>query len=165
MISIIQREDLKSQVIFFNADGQDELSALYRITSKNKSIFCNVALYEPFGLSLIEAMACGLPVVATKNGGPSEILRDSEKLYGVLVDPEDVQNISEGFRILLKNEQNYRKFREMGIKRVISKFTWDSTAKGYLQAIEEKLKNFSKSSHISIPKYFINGSSLPKLVF
>ena len=110
-------------------------------------------------------MACGLPIVATKNGGPSEILRDSEKLYGVLVDPEDVQNISEGFRILLKNEQNYRKFRKIGIKRVISKFTWDSTAKGYLQAIEEKLKNFSKSSQISIPKYFINGSSLPKLDF
>ena len=165
LISFIQENELKNKVFFFDANGQSELSSLYRIVSKRGSIFCNVALYEPFGLSIIEAMACGLPIVATKNGGPSEILRDSEKLYGVLVDPEDVQNISEGFRILLKNEQNYRKFRKMGIKRVISKFTWDSTAKGYLQAIEEKLKNFSKSSQISIPKYFINGSSLPKLDF
>ena len=53
LISFIQENELKNKVFFFDANGQSELSSLYRIVSKRGSIFCNVALYEPFGLSII----------------------------------------------------------------------------------------------------------------
>jgi len=161
LISFIQENELQNKVFFFDANGQYELSSLYRVVSKRNSIFCNVALYEPFGLSIIEAMICGLPVVATKNGGPSEILEESGQNYGVLVEPENIQDISNGFKILLKNKQNYEEYKKLGIERVISDYTWESTAKGYLKAIEEELKVPFEIP--KVPEYFISGKSKPKL--
>jgi len=163
LVSFIEENNLKDKVFFFDANGQNELSSLYRILSKKGSIFCNIALYEPFGLSIIEAMACGLPVVATKNGGPSEILEESGQNYGILVEPENFQSISNGFKILLKNKQRYEKYKKTGIERVVSNYTWESTAKEYLRAIEEKLSVSYETP--KVPEYFLFGKLAPKLEF
>ncbi len=161
LINLIIKEKLNDHVFFLNVNGQKELSSLYRIASQKGSVFCNPALYEPFGLSIIEAMACGLPVVATKNGGPSEILQELKEEYGVLVNPEDTSEIANGFKFFLKNEQRYQEFRQKGANRVMNKYTWEATAKGYIQAIEERIGfSFEKPK---VPKYFLLGKSAPKL--
>jgi sucrose-phosphate synthase len=51
-------------------DFEYEVPELYRIVGERKGIFVNVALTEPFGLTLLEASACGVPIVATNDGGP-----------------------------------------------------------------------------------------------
>ncbi len=63
-----------------------DVAALYRRAAAG-GVFVNPALHEPFGLTLIEAAAAGVPVVATRNGGPAEILDTIG--HGLLVDPRD----------------------------------------------------------------------------
>ena len=56
-------------------DFATEVPELYRICAESKGVFVNPALVEPFGLTLIEASACGLPIVATNDGGPADIVK------------------------------------------------------------------------------------------
>ncbi|MCL7454734.1 MAG: glycosyltransferase, partial [Anaerolineae bacterium] len=65
---------LWGKVSAFSLNSQQELASAYRYLSKRRSVFALTALYEPFGLAPLEAMAAGLPAIVTQNGGPSESL-------------------------------------------------------------------------------------------
>jgi sucrose-phosphate synthase len=125
---------IRDKVIFLNIQSQSELAATYRFFAGHKSVFALTAFYEPFGLAPIEAAACGLVCVATKNGGPSEIFEDGS---GVLVDPFDAEDIASGLHQALDNADE---LSQRGYQRVINKYTWNRTAEGYLAAIEASLK-------------------------
>ncbi len=62
---------------------------LYRLAAASKGVFINPALTEPFGLTLLEAGATGLPIVATNDGGPRDIIANCRN--GLLIDPLDGQ--------------------------------------------------------------------------
>ncbi len=111
--------------------SQAELAAAYRFFAARNSVFALTALYEPFGLAPIEAAACGLAVVATKNGGPSEIFQDGS---GILVDPLDTEDIAKGCIQALKHAPDLANKAEMLVNE---KYTWAQTAKRYLSVIEE----------------------------
>ncbi|TYC02995.1 MAG: glycosyltransferase family 1 protein [Kosmotoga sp.] len=160
LIELIQKEKLQDRVLFLDITNQKELSALYRVASKWNSVFAITTLYEPFGLAPIEAMACGLPVVATKNGGPSEILRDNGEEYGVLVDPQNIEDIKNGLESVLIDYEDYESLQQKSIKRVREKYTWNITAEKYLQEIE-KHKN-DKPKIGDIPEYYLTGKNPPK---
>ncbi|HBT50749.1 MAG TPA: glycosyltransferase family 1 protein, partial [Petrotoga sp.] len=130
----IEKADIKDKVYFFDLKSQKALATAYKFFSKLKSTFVLPSFYEPFGLAPIEAGACGLAIVATKNGGPSEIFSDGS---GVLIDPEDLQDIVDG---LIKGLNNYDYYSKKVKKRVLENYTWKSTAKGYLEVIEEGFK-------------------------
>jgi sucrose-phosphate synthase len=87
-------------------------------------------------LAPLEAAAAGLPVVVTRNGGPSESLRDGEVEYGVLVDPSDPADIARGLERVLADEETWLRFARQGRQRVLDRYTWERTARGYLSAIE-----------------------------
>ena len=78
-------------------DDRHQLSELYR----SATVFCLPARFEPYGLALLEAMAHGLPCVATRVGGMSEILHDGQ--LGLLVDPEDVEGLADTLTSLLRD--------------------------------------------------------------
>jgi sucrose-phosphate synthase len=73
-------------------DSELEVPELYRIAAESGGVFVNAALTEPFGLTLIESAACGIPVVATDDGGPRDIIKNCQN--GILVDVSDPKNIS-----------------------------------------------------------------------
>jgi sucrose-phosphate synthase len=100
-------------------------------------VFVLSSLYEPFGLAPIEAGACGLAVVATRNGGPSEIFADGS---GVLVDPANPADIAEGIARALKDHGRYA---ERIRHRVHSTYTWERTAESYLAVIEAGCRSTS----------------------
>ncbi len=131
MLTMIEQAGLREKVCFLHIDSQRELAAAYRYFARRGSVFALTAFYEPFGLAPIEAAACGLAVVATKNGGPSDIFEDGS---GVLVDPEDVGSIAGGLSEGL-TEQAY--YARLGKRRVESKYTWDKTADAYLSIIQQ----------------------------
>ncbi len=60
---------------------------IYRLAAASRGVFVNPALTEPFGLTLLEAAASGLPVVATEDGGPQDIIANCDN--GLLIDPLD----------------------------------------------------------------------------
>ncbi len=134
ILDIIDKNNLMEKVFFFNVKSQKELAAAYKYFAGLGSVFALTALYEPFGLAPIEAAACGLSVVATKNGGPSEVFKDGS---GILVDPLDDKDISEG---LLKGIKEYQHFSTLGIQRVKAKYTWKNTAEAYLEVIQQCVK-------------------------
>lgn len=127
----ITEAGIRDKVIFLNIRSQAELASTYRFFAARHSVFALTAFYEPFGLAPIEAAACGLVCVATKNGGPSEIFEDGS---GVLVDPFDSKDIARG---LLSAMDNAEQLSKMGYQRVISKYTWSKTADNYLLAISD----------------------------
>jgi len=133
---ILERIDgagLRERVSFINARSQRELAAAYRLFARRGSVFALPSLFEPFGLAPIEAAACGLAVVATRNGGPAEIFAGGA---GLLMDPEDPEDMA---RALCQGLAEHERLAQAGIERVLSTYTWDRTAKSYLGLIKENL--------------------------
>ena len=79
--------------------------------------------HEPFGIPIIEAMAAGLPVIATRGGAISEIVIDGET--GVLVDRGDVRQLAAALATLLANPEMRARMGMAGRQRVARLFTWD----------------------------------------
>lgn len=150
IMKIINENNLLGKVMFVSINSQSELASTYRYMSSRKSVFVLTALYEPFGLAPIEAMSTGLPVAVTKYGGPSKVLKENDEEFGVLLDVHNVNNISEGINRLF---DNYQYYKEQGTKRVLSKYTWNVTAKMYLQAISEVVSN-QHNVQVELPLYF-----------
>ncbi len=151
IVEVCQAADLWGKVSAFSLASQTELAAAYRHLSARRSVFALTALYEPFGLAPLEAVAAGLPALVTRNGGPSESLYDdaSGREYGVLVDPTDVHDIAAGLLRLVGPENEWRPFQQAGRERVLSRYTWDRTAQGYLTALDDLL-----ARRLPIPSYF-----------
>ncbi len=136
LLEVIDRMGLRGQVSMFALRSQGELAAAYRYFAGLRSVFALTALYEPFGLAPLEAMAAGLPAVVTKFGGPSESLREGDEEYGVLVDPTDSMAISAGLYRLIAAPGQWDRFAKAGYELVQAQYTWVRTAEGYLRALE-----------------------------
>ena len=124
IMHVIKENNLFGKITFISINSQKELASFYRFMANKGSIFTLTALYEPFGLAPIEAMSAGLPVAVTKYGGPSEVLKEGDLQYGVLLDIIDQKDIVKGLHEVFDHYQNYK---HMGSKRVLEKYTWNAT--------------------------------------
>jgi len=99
---------------------------LYRYIADKKGVFIQPALFEAFGLTVIEAMTSGLPTFATQNGGPLEIIQDG--ISGFHIDPNHGQFVSKTvasfFKKCKKDTDYWKKISDGGINRVEEKYTW-----------------------------------------
>lgn len=84
-----------------------DVAALYRRAAQG-GVFVNPALHEPFGLTLIEAAEAGVPVVATRHGGPTEIVAAIG--HGVLIDPRDSIAIAAACRAVIGDAAAHARF-------------------------------------------------------
>jgi sucrose-phosphate synthase len=136
---VVKENDLWGKISAFGLPDQPALAATYRLMSRRRSVFALTAFYEPFGLGPLEAAATGLPVVGTQNGGLSESLGegDGDEESAVLVDPEEPADIARGLEQVLCDAQLWEQLQENGQQRVLSHYTWESTAKNYLTLIEQ----------------------------
>ena len=152
----LDRHDLCQAVTSFSLDSQLELAAAYRVCAAQKSVFALTALYEPFGLAPLEAMSCGLPAVVTQNGGPCESMLDeaAQKEFGVLVDPENPLSIAAGLLKALDSNA-WQAYHHAGMQRVETRYTWNSTAKGYLE-IFGQMASWQPKAPPDIPDYFLH---------
>jgi glycosyltransferase involved in cell wall biosynthesis len=86
---------------------------------------------EPFGMPLVEAMAAGLPVIATRRGAFPEIVQDDQT--GLLVPPADAQALAEAILRLLDDPPRRRQLGRAGFQRAAANFTWDHVADALIQ--------------------------------
>lgn len=114
-------------------DSRLELPEMYRLCARLKGVFVNIALTEPFGLTILEATACGCPVVATNHGGPAEILPRCQN--GFLVDPEDTEGIQKALRNILFNPDQWKQFSHNGISLVREVYGWGSHVDQYMSFV------------------------------
>jgi sucrose-phosphate synthase len=154
--TLMTAHDLWGKVTAFPLNSQSELAAAYRYLAPRGSVFSLTALYEPFGLAPLEAMSCGLPAVVTENGGPSESLQEGEREFGVLVDPSAPEDIARGLLRVLGSKESWEHFHEAGMQRVLSRYTWERTAEGYLDVTENLLQRPRHAGELIVPEYFTN---------
>jgi sucrose synthase len=99
-----------------------ETGEIYRIVADRRGVFAQPAFMETFGLTVIEAMACGLPVVVTCFGGPSEIVIPGQS--GAIENPNDHPAFAAALETVVADPSIWSSYSQGGIRRVREAFTW-----------------------------------------
>ena len=129
----IDSNDLYGKVAFPKRLTADDVAHLYRLAALSGGLFINPALTEPFGLTLIEAAASGLPIVATEDGGPSDIIANCSN--GLLVDPLDSDAITSAMIEVLTGGERWRQLSENGLEGAREHYSWPAHADRYLSEL------------------------------
>jgi sucrose-phosphate synthase len=153
MLLLMDKYDLYGKMAIPKKHNFDrEVPELYRIAAESKGVFVNAALTEPFGLTLLEAAATGLPLVATDDGGPRDIMENCQN--GTLVDPTNREAISLAIRELVANPDKWEESSKNGILNVREHYAWDAHAKKYCDEINKviKINRATESGDINPPQ-------------
>ncbi len=127
MHRLIEEFDLNSHLRWIGGRLDKQITGeLYRVVADHGGIFVQPALFEAFGLTVVEAMACGLPVFATRYGGPLEIIEDGHS--GFHIDPNDGADSAERIYQFLQTSQqeaaHWQSISNAAIERVKERYTW-----------------------------------------
>ncbi len=133
ILLLIDRYNLYGKVAYPKHHHPDDVPLFYRLAATSRGVFINPALTEPFGLTLIEAAASGLPVVATEDGGPQDIV--SYCRNGKLVNPLDREAISAALIAVLSDKITWHNLARNGLQGVQEHYSWDAHTEAYLKAI------------------------------
>lgn len=113
-----------SKVISLGYVDESDLPALY----SGANVFAYPSLYEGFGFPVLEAMACGTPIVTSNISSLPELVGQA----GVLVDPQNIFAITAGIKLAIQEKEQRS---VLGILQA-KKFTWEKTAKKVLEVYE-----------------------------
>jgi len=101
---------------------QEELPLYYGAAD----VFVLPSRYELFGIVMLEAMACGVPVVATRFGGPAEVITHGEN--GFLVDPTDTEELARAIEVLVCDPELRREMGHRARRIVEERYSWEVSA-------------------------------------
>lgn len=118
------------RVELLGAVDRHEVPSLLR----SAEVVCCTPWYEPFGLVAVEAMACGVPVVATRVGGLAETVRDG--VTGFLVPPREPAAIADALRRVLDQPELQVSMRAQATRRA-ARYGWDLVAERTLHVLSE----------------------------
>ena len=118
---------LEGRIQFLGWVPHTDLPAIYRLAA----LFAFPSLYEGFGIPLVEAMACGCPVLTANTCAPPEVVAGA----GYLVDPYDVGAIAKGLRITLGDPALRARMTARGLERA-KDFSWEKTAREVLAVFD-----------------------------
>ncbi|CAA2974970.1 sucrose synthase [Olea europaea subsp. europaea] len=127
MYSLIETYKLNGQFRWISSQmNRVRNGELYRYIADTRGAFVQPAFYEAFGLTVVEAMTCGLPTFATVHGGPAEIIVHGKS--GFHIDPYQGEHVAEllvNFFERSKQDPSYWETISMGgLKRIQEKYTW-----------------------------------------
>jgi glycosyltransferase involved in cell wall biosynthesis len=105
--------------------GDERLAELYR----GATCVVYTSLYEGFGLPVLEAMACGTPVITSVGGAPAEVANGA----AILVDPLDVEAIADGIE---EADRRREELRAAGLARA-GAYTWEAAARATVEVYRE----------------------------
>lgn len=108
--------------------SDEELVSAYQ----HADLLVHPSRYEGFGLQVIEAFACGLPVICSNTGSLPEVAGDA----AIMVDPDDIHGLSKKIREVFENPSLAKEMSEKGMHQA-AKFTWSRTAAETLALYEE----------------------------
>ena len=138
VFDLVDRFDLYGQVAYPKQHSRAQIPALYRWAARRGGLFVNPALTEPFGLTLLEAAACGLPMVATDDGGPRDIQLRCEN--GLLADVTDPGALQEALELAGSDRSRWRRWSDNGVEAISRHFSWDAHVCQYLALMQQKIR-------------------------
>ncbi len=125
----VKKLNLEDKIIFTDFVPEKDKPALIA----GAKVFCLPSFHEGFGLDVLNAMACGVPVVISDKGSLPEVAGDA----GVYVDPNSSKSIADGInKVLSMDNVEYNKLVARGLDQV-KKFSWEDTALKTLEALED----------------------------
>lgn len=130
--SLIHTLDLQSEVLHLAYVPEEDLACLYN----GAKALIYASLYEGFGLPLVEAMACGIPVIASNVSSIPEIMGDA----GILFDPYNVDEISSAMELVLRDTALRSKLSGKSLKRA-SEFSWLNAARQTVKVYNEAMSD------------------------
>ena len=141
IFELVDRYELYGQVAYPKKHKRDQIPSFYQWASERKGLFVNPSLTEPFGLTLLEAAACGLPMVATNDGGPVEILARCGN--GLLVDVTDLNSLQTTLEKAGSNDYLWNRWKDNGVEGVNNYFSWSAHVAKYIALMKDYLNNHS----------------------
>jgi len=146
----VDQFDLYGKVAYPKHHRPDEVPLLYRLAALSKGVFINPALTEPFGLTLIEAAACGVPLVATEDGGPIDIIGNCRN--GHLIDPLDREAMADTLLKTISNRKAWQELADNGIRGVRRHYSWQAHAEKYMELIQPLIKQAEPLQRMTLPR-------------
>ncbi|MGC8976596.1 MAG: glycosyltransferase family 4 protein [Candidatus Ratteibacteria bacterium] len=128
---LVKETNLEDKIIFTDFIPEEDLLYLYNFAD----VFVYPSLYEGFGLPVVEAMACGCPVITSNLSSLPEIVEDA----GIIIDPYDIEEIAKAIKEVICNPELKKSLKFKGLKQS-KKFSWKNTAEKTLKVYEEVLK-------------------------
>jgi glycosyltransferase involved in cell wall biosynthesis len=129
----VKQLGLEDRVRFLGWQERDQLAARYR----EANLFLFPSRHEGMPNALLEAMASGLPVVATRVAGNEELVQDG--VTGTLVKAEDIPALKESLRQLIGDPDLRKRMGAAAHQRVERKYTWESAADEYLKLLQRAI--------------------------
>jgi glycosyltransferase involved in cell wall biosynthesis len=121
--SLADNLGLSKKIIFIGRANDQDLLKYYALA--DMLVLPSIDRSEAFGIAALEAMACGVPVIASDLAGVRSLVIKKET--GLLVKPGSVQNLTDMIRVFLKHSRLARSMGQAGRKRVLANYTWDIT--------------------------------------
>lgn len=132
LLMLVDDYDLYGRVAYPKHHEAQDVADFYRLAARTKGVFVNPALTEPFGLTLLEAAASGLPIVSTEDGGPRDIVAHCNN--GLLVDPLNARAMGEAILKVINDLEQWRKWSRNGLRGAGRHFSWPAHVNKYVRA-------------------------------
>lgn len=139
-------------------DPKLEIPEIYRVAARKKGVFVNATPGENFGLTLVEAAACGVPIVASPTGGPKEIIEQCEN--GLLVDVDDPIAIADALKKIIADQAVWEKYSTNGIIATNQHYSWASHCNKYMEIVTDLFNR--KEADMGFAKKTAYGKKLVK---
>ena len=157
IFEMIDKYNLYGKVAYPKKHSPSNIPALYRWAASRGGMFVNPALTEPFGLTLLEASSCGLPIISTDDGGPKEIRSKCEN--GLLVDVNDINKLKSILEKGINDNSQWKLWSKNGIEGVHRHFSWNTHVRNYLSILTNNYQTSNKVSSSIIKQSCLKGSS------
>ena len=144
MLLDVDLYDLWGSVAIPKEVSQEDIPDLYRLAARRHGVFVNSALTEPFGLTLIEAAASGLPILAPDDGGPRDIIANCRN--GLLVNTLRPEDIAAALKTALGDRRQLAKWSANGLAGVERHYSWTAHVKRYLKEVREVMQRERKQA-------------------
>lgn len=142
LLQLIDDYDLYGSVAIPKNHRPDEIPDFYRYAASKRGLFVNPALTEPFGLTIIEAAASGLPLLATNDGGPRDILGNCKN--GVLIEPLDIPAMTIALEEAIADPVLWDQRSQSGLDGVNRHYTWKGHVDRYLIEASSLLEEITR---------------------
>ncbi|MBI9107059.1 MAG: glycosyltransferase [Spirochaetales bacterium] len=132
ILKIVEIYNIKDKIHFIGFIPDEELADIYRASD----LFVLSSRYEPFGMTAVEAMACGTPTLVTKHGGLCEVLEDGK--HAIVTDPFKPEAMASDMAAVLKHQGIGLHLSEEGSRIAREQFSWAEIASRLLANVKSE---------------------------